>query len=149
MGLCFTGKRRLSAGIIDDQVGEYTKKKKEVVEALDKTKKLAIEMKNNLLTGRIDEFGILLNEAWIAKRHFSSKITDSDIDRLYDIGINNGAIGGKLLGAGGGGYLLFLCEYDKWHEVAHSLEQGGGEIMNFAFDHNGLQIWESNIQLLR
>jgi len=140
--LCYTGKTRLSAGIIDDQVSNYREKKEDVVRALDETKQLAIAMKNALLLGRIDEFGSLLHQAWCSKKRFSSKITDPDINKLYETARENGAIGGKLLGAGGGGYLLLLCQFDKRHIVAEKLEQLGGKITDFAFDFNGLQTWE-------
>jgi len=140
--LCYTGKTRLSAGIIDDQVSGYIQKRETVTRALDETKALAIAMKNALLLGRIDQFGSLLNQAWQCKKRFSDKITDPDIDELYEVAMRNGAIGGKLLGAGGGGYLLLLCEFDKWHIVAQELEQLGGKIVNFSFEFSGLQTWE-------
>jgi len=142
--LCYTGKTRLSAGIIDDQVSSYQRKEEDVVRALDETKELAIAMKNALLLGQIDEFGSLLHQAWCSKKRFSTKVTDPHIDKLYEVARQNGTIGGKLLGAGGGGYLLLLCEFDKSHIVAKKLEQLGGKIASFAFDSNGLQTWEVN-----
>ena len=142
--LCDTGKRRLSAGIIKDQVKRYNENNRGVVSALDKTKQLAVDMERALLKGDVDEIGILLNQGWSAKKAFSNKITSPDIDRLYDIGINSGALGGKLLGAGGGGYLLFLCQFDKWHKVARELEKHSGKVTNFALDFHGLQTWEVN-----
>ena len=140
--LCFTGKTRLSAGIIDDQVNGYVRKKEDVVRALDETKQLAIAMKNALLLGRIDDFGSLLHQSWQSKKRFSTKMTDPYIDELYDVARQNGALGGKLLGAGGGGYLLLLCEFDKRHIVAEKLEELGGKIVDFAFEFHGLQTWE-------
>lgn len=142
--LCYTGKSRVSAGIIEDQVKSYIQKKEGVVSALDETKKLAIAIKNVLLVGKIDEVGILLHQGWLAKKNFSSKITDPHIDELYETAINNGAVGGKLLGAGGGGYFLFLCQFDKWQKVAQQLERCGGKVAKFAFDFHGLQTWEVN-----
>ena len=139
--LCYTGKTRLSAGIIDDQVRGYTEKKEDVVRALDETKQLAIAMKNALLLGQIDEFGSLMNQAWLSKKKFTPKMTDPYIDELYDVALQNGALGGKLLGAGGG-YLLLLCEFDKRHILAQKLEEHGGKVVNFAFEFNGLQTWE-------
>ena len=102
---------------------------------------LALEMKNALLVGDVDKFGSLLNQAWHCKKKLSSKISDRSIDELYDIAIDNGALGGKLLGAGGGGYLLLLCRFDKWHLVAQKLEEVGGKVVKFAFEFNGLQTW--------
>jgi D-glycero-alpha-D-manno-heptose-7-phosphate kinase len=142
--LCYTGKRRLSADIIEDQVKGYIQQKDEVVTSLHQTKKLAADMKDALLLGEIDELGMMLHQGWLAKKKFSSKMTDPDIDGLYETGIRNGALGGKLLGAGGGGYILFLCEFDKWHKVAQQVEERGGKVMTFAFDLHGLQTWEVN-----
>jgi len=144
--LCYTGKTRLSAGIIDDQVRGYTEKKEDVVRALDETKALAIGMKNALLLGQIDELGYLMNQTWLSKKKFTPKMTDTHIDELYDVALKNGAIGGKLLGAGGGGYLLLLCEFDKRHILAQKLEEHGGKVVNFAFEFNGLQTWEVSTQ---
>lgn len=140
--LCYTGKRKLSAGIIADQVKGYVQKREEVIRALDETKKLATDIKDALLTEKIDEIGALLHQGWLAKRNFSSKITNPHIDELYEIALKNGALGGKLLGAGGGGYFLLLCQFDKWHKVAQELERYGGKVTNFAFDAYGLQTWE-------
>ena len=145
--LCYTGKTRLSAGIIQDQVGRYVRREIDTVRALDETKKLAIEMKTALLLNNIDEFGLLLNEAWQAKKKFTPKISDTGIDDLYSKAIQSGALGGKLLGAGGGGYLLLLCEYDKRHLVADCLEDAGGKVVNFAFENKGLHTWETSIDV--
>ena len=140
--LCYTGKTRLSAGIIDDQTIGYRQGNEEVVNALDETKELAIAMKNALLLRQIYEFGSLLHQAWNSKKKFSTKMSDPQIDELYEVARKNGTIGGKLLGAGGGGYLLLLCEFDKWHIIAQKLEQLGGKIVNFAFEFDVLQTWE-------
>jgi len=140
--LCYTGGTRLSAGIIADQVSGYMQGDTLVVRAMDETKELAFSMKNALLLGRINEFGSLLHQGWCCKKMFSDKVTDPRIDELYELARHSGAMGGKLLGAGGGGYLLFICEFDKWHVVAEKLEEAGGKIVGFAFDLRGMQSWE-------
>ena len=141
--LCYTGQTRLSAGIIDDQVSGYVSGKADVVSALEETKELASRMKNAFLLGHLDEFGALLHQAWENKRRFSVKISNSQIDELYEAARGAGAIGGKLLGAGGGGYLLLFCQFDRKQSVAERLEGLGGQIVDFAFDFNGLQTWEA------
>jgi D-glycero-alpha-D-manno-heptose-7-phosphate kinase len=142
--LCYTGKRRLSAGIIDDQISRYQAGNPDTVSALHITKRLASDMKNALLLGKLNEFGELLEEGWLAKCKFSDKMTDPDIEELYAISKKNGAIGGKLLGAGGGGYFLLLCEHNKWHEVAEAIIRLGLKKVDFAFEFNGLQTWKTN-----
>jgi len=142
--LCYTGRTRISGEILKTQIAGYIKKKKDVAEALDATKELAIGMKNALLRGDIEEIGELLDRGWQTKKKFASGITNQHIDKLYDIGRNSGAIGGKLLGAGGGGYLLLLCRFDRKHVVAREMEMAGGQVVEFAFDRQGLQTWELN-----
>lgn len=142
--LCYTGGTRLSAGIIDDQMAAYVAGKDTVVQALQESKDLAYSMKNALLLGKLGEFGSLLHQAWCCKKKFSSKISHEHIDGLYEVARRNGAVGGKLLGAGGGGYLVFLCESDKWHQVAEKLERAGGRIVKFTFDLLGMRSWEVN-----
>lgn len=142
--LCYTGKTRLSAHILDRQIDAYVKKKDEVVQALDAMKDLAIEMKNALLLGRLDAFGELLHVAWGHKKKLDAHISNGQIDELYDVARKKGAIGGKILGAGGGGYLLLYCQFDRKHVVAEALERVGGQVVDFGFDLRGLQTWEVN-----
>ena len=136
--LCHTGVQRVSSGIIDDQVSNYEQRKAAAVEALDATKELALEMKRAILMGQVDEVGYLLDVAWQHKQKFSSKISNPKVERLYELGKANGAVGGKLLGAGGGGCLLFLCEFARKHVVAEKLEKEGGHVLPFGFVHTGL-----------
>lgn len=141
--LCYTGKTRLSANIVANQTQSYIDRKPKVVAALDEMKSLTIELKNVLLRGRLTEFGKLLHEAWQSKKRLDTNITNSQIDELYEIARKNGAIGGKILGAGGGGYLLLYCPFEKKHLIAKSLEHAGGQVVKFSFDRMGLQIWEA------
>jgi D-glycero-alpha-D-manno-heptose-7-phosphate kinase len=101
-------------------------------------------MKNALLLGNLNELGTLLHEAWGVKKRLSSRISDPHIDDLYAMARQHGAMGGKILGAGGGGYLLLLCEYDKKHLVTKTLEEAGIQVSSLAFEPQGLQTWEVN-----
>ena len=139
--LVYTGRTRLSGEIIKDQVKGYEDKKEDVVAALDITKRIALEMKNCILQGKLDRVAELLHEGWMAKRNFSKYITTPEIDKLYALARENGAIGGKLLGAGGGGYLLLFCEFDKKHIVAKKLMEHGAQPIDFNFEWKGLQTW--------
>jgi D-glycero-alpha-D-manno-heptose-7-phosphate kinase len=139
--LCYTG-RRYAKNILKKQIEAYVKRKEVVVEALDKTKELAYEMKDALLQARLDDFGRLMHHAWETKKKFTATITNPKIDKLYEIARKHGALGGKILGAGGGGYLLLYCKFDKKHIIASELERRGGKIVNFAFEPWGLQTWE-------
>ncbi len=140
--LCYTGRTRLSANIITTQVEAYERKEEEVLKAMEELKKITIELKNALLQARLDDFGRLLHEAWISKKKMAKQITNDTIDLLYATARKHGALGGKILGAGGGGYLLLYCEFDKKHIIAEELEKLGGQFVEFTFDHDGLQTWE-------
>jgi D-glycero-alpha-D-manno-heptose-7-phosphate kinase len=105
-------------------------------------KKITVEMKNALLQGHLNDFGCLLHEAWNNKKKMAKQITTSNIDVLYEAARANGALGGKILGAGGGGYLMLYCQFDKKHLIAEALEKLGGQVVEFTFDYHGLQTWE-------
>jgi len=137
--LCDTKRSRVSANVIAEQVKGYTDGNKDVVRALDATRELAIRMREAFVMGKIDKIGQLLNEGWQLKKKFSSKITDPEIDNIYELGRSNGAIGGKLLGAGGGGYILFLCERDKEGMMEEKLRD---HITPFSFESRGLHTWK-------
>lgn len=139
--LCYTGGCRLSARIIEDQVSRYERKEEETLQGLRQLKKIAIEMKNALLQRKLNEFGELLHHAWENKKKLSSKITSPEIEEMYEEARKAGALGGKISGAGGGGYLLFYCLFDKKHKVAETLKKLGGTITDFAFEDHGLQTW--------
>jgi len=142
--LCYTGRTRLSANILKHQTESYVQKKEAVVKALDELKALTVEMKNALLQGKVDAFGELLHEAWLNKKSLDKNISNNQIDDLYEAARKNGAVGGKILGAGGGGYLLVFCPFDKKHIIAQKLEELGGQVVEFAFEHKGLQTWETS-----
>ena len=140
--LCYTGRTRLSGNIINTQVNNYVSGETDVLAAMDELKSITIEMKNALLLGCLDDFGSLLHEAWINKKKMASQITTSTIDILYETARKHGALGGKILGAGGGGYLLVYSPFDRKHIIAEELEKLGGQVVEFTFDFNGLTTWE-------
>ncbi len=139
--LCFTGHTRLGARIVEKQAQAYAEGRKEVIASLDEMKRLTLEMKALLLRDRLREFGDLLHEAWEWKKQLQSEISNPEIDRLYARARAEGALGGKILGAGGGGFLLVMVAFEKRHLVARALEEEGGRIVPFAFEGNGLQTW--------
>ena len=104
-------------------------------------KALAYAMKDELLKGNLHSFGRLLDYGWQSKKRMSSKITNPQIDELYEEALKAGAFGGKLLGAGGGGYLLVYCPYNVRHKVAERLELAGGQLADWNFELRGAQAW--------
>jgi D-glycero-alpha-D-manno-heptose-7-phosphate kinase len=139
--LCFTGHTRLGAHIVEKQARAYAEGQPAVVASLDEMKRLTLEMKALLLRDRLREFGDRLHEAWVWKKQLQSEISSPFIDQLYARARGEGAIGGKILGAGGGGFLLVMAAFEKRHLVAKALEEEGGVIVPFAFEGNGLQAW--------
>lgn len=139
--LCFTGRTRFSAHIVEKQTEAYRAGHSAVVASLDAMKQLTIEMKALLLRDRLVEFGRKLHEAWEWKKQLQSEITNPQIDALYDLARRNGAIGGKILGAGGGGFLLVMVPFEKRQAVTRALTAEGGDIVPFAFEGRGLQTW--------
>jgi D-glycero-alpha-D-manno-heptose-7-phosphate kinase len=139
--LCFTGGTRASDHIIDDQTVRYQSQESSTIDGLRMQKELAAEMKDALLQDNLTEFGLLLDRAWAYKKQMSPKITNDHIDALYDEAKRRGAIGGKVTGAGGGGYMLLYCRYDTKHEVQAALGELGAEAVDFQFDHTGLTTW--------
>lgn len=142
--LCYTGTSRFSDHIIDDQVGRYEKQEESTIEGLRRQKELAVEMKNALLQHRLDDLGSLLGSAWEYKKKISPKISNAMIDEMYETAVKNGALGGKITGAGGGGYMLFYCRFERKHRVAEALKKLGAQPAEFGFDFHGLQTWRVN-----
>jgi len=140
--LCYTGKSRLSAHIIDTQIEGYVQRREDVVRAMDELKQVAIDLKNALLQGRLDDFGALLHRAWVNKKKMAEQISDAHIDELYETARKYGALGGKISGAGGGGHMFFYCQFDRKHLIAAQLERLGAQIVDFNFDFYGLQAWQ-------
>jgi D-glycero-alpha-D-manno-heptose-7-phosphate kinase len=135
--LCYTGRMKLSGDIIKDQLSNYEKN----VPKLEKLKNIAYEMKNSLLKGDLNDFGEMLHQCWESKKELAPDITNEQIDKLYKKARSRGALGGRICGAGGGGYLLLYCESDKKHLVAEELEKLGAKAESFEFENKGLQIW--------
>jgi len=142
--LCFTGATRLSGCIIDDQTNRYRSGNEDTLAGLRSQKQLAFEMKKALLQARLDDFGDLLNTAWDFKKKMSPKISSSGIDELYAEARKAGALGGKIMGAGGGGFMLFYCPFERKHKIAERLKQMGAFPSELAFEDYGLQTWRVN-----
>lgn len=139
--LSFTGRTRASDKIIEDQMGRFARNEQRTLVGLRRQKEIAVAMKNALLQRRLDDFGELLNEAWEAKREMSPRITTPEIDELYATARRAGAIGGKITGAGGGGYMLLYCTGERRHHVEEALTAAGTEVQPVSFESEGLRTW--------
>ena len=142
--LCYTGTMRLSAHIIQDQVDRYERKEAKTMQALRELKALTIEMKNALLRRELDDLGELLHREWQCKKTLSSRISNTQLDSLYETAREYGALGGKITGAGGGGYMLLYCPAERKHRVSAKLKEFGCTIIDVSFEPMGLQTWRVN-----
>ena len=141
--LCYTGKSHYSGKIHEKQEKYFLENEEKVAKRLDNLKNLAEKVKDCLLKNNLGEIGGLLHNSWQDKRKLVKCMSNNKIDELYGVGMKNGANGGKLLGAGGGGYLLFSHSPKKRNQLVQALENNGGEIMNFNFEFNGTKTWKS------
>ncbi len=141
--LCFTGTTRRSGGILQRQIESYEHRESKVMDALERMKELTLQMKDSLLIGNLTEFARLLNSEWETKKALDSAISTIEIEKLITAARQSGAMGAKLLGAGGGGFLFLYCEPGKQVQVEKTVERLGGQSFPVRFDLEGLQTWRS------
>jgi D-glycero-alpha-D-manno-heptose-7-phosphate kinase len=141
MLLGYTGRTRRSDHIISDQTARFVEGDSAALEGLRMQKELAVQMKDALLRRRLNDFGELLGVAWEFKKKLSPRITTDFIDEAYACARAEGALGGKVTGAGGGGYMLFFCPFHRKHRVAERLTRLGVDITEFEFAPRGLTTW--------
>jgi D-glycero-alpha-D-manno-heptose-7-phosphate kinase len=140
--LFYTGGTRLSAHIIDRQTEGFVQHRPQVVAAMDEVKRLAAETRNALIQGRLEDFGHLLHASWENKKKMAETISNRHIDLIYTEARRLGALGGKISGAGGGGYMFFFCPFSSQTAITERLEELSAIRVNFGFELNGLQSWE-------
>jgi len=119
-------------------------KNEKTVDVLHDMKKHAFNMKSQLIKGNVKEFANELHESWLTKKKISDIISTKKIEKIYDNAIKHGAIGGKILGAGGGGHMLFYANLEKRRELEKKLIKLGCQIIPFCFENHGLQTWKVN-----
>jgi D-glycero-alpha-D-manno-heptose-7-phosphate kinase len=134
----FTGYSREAGSVLSDQKRRSEARDEEMLHNLDTVKELGLSVKKALEGGDTRGFGELMHEHWLNKRARSKEISNSEIDEWYDVGIKNGAVGGKLVGAGAGGFLLFYAE-DRL-ALRRAMTGAGLPEVRFAFDHEGSKL---------
>ena len=138
--LFFTGITRNARTILADQKRDTASARHDVVESLHRTKELGRQVKAALEAGRVDDFGAILHEHWENKKRRSALISSPVIDRWYAIARESGALGGKIVGAGGGGFLLLYCAGPAKAAVRAALAREGLREMPYAFDYDGAKV---------
>ena len=136
--LFFTGYSRSASAILKDQDDRSKKNDQSMIDNMHYVKDLGLRSKAALEKGDLDAFAALMHEHWEHKRKRSTGMSNPKIDEWYELGRANGALGGKLIGAGGGGFLMFYCA-DKIR-LRHAMRSAGLEEVRFRFDQGGTQV---------
>jgi D-glycero-alpha-D-manno-heptose-7-phosphate kinase len=136
--LFFTGFSRSAGDILKDQNTRTQKEDPEMIQNLHYVKELGVRSQKVLELGKTDEFGAIMHEHWLHKKQRSRGMSNPQIDEWYELGRKNGAIGGKLVGAGGGGFLMFYAEDRK--RLRQAMAQAGLEEVRFRFDFEGTKV---------
>ena len=138
--LFYTGIRRDSYDILEEQGRGAAAGQKAVVESMHRIKEIGLAIRDALVREDLAAFGRLLDEHWQAKKRISSKMSDGRIDRWYGLAMQSGALGGKLMGAGGGGFLMFYAENGTRARVRQAMAGEGLREMPFNFEFSGSRV---------
>jgi D-glycero-alpha-D-manno-heptose-7-phosphate kinase len=139
--LYFTATSRESASIIKEQVKNVHNKNEKSIEAMHQLKEQARMMKEALLKGQLRKIGEILDFGFEQKRKMAANISNNNIEAIYEAAKKAGATGGKISGAGGGGFMIFYCPDNTRYAVIDALNTFGGEIKNYSFTQYGLSTW--------
>lgn len=139
--LYYTSTSRESARIIEQQSKNVVAKKEQSIEAMHQLKQQSQMLKEALLKGRLNEFGEILDYGYQQKKKMAEGISNTLIEEIYETAKAAGATGGKISGAGGGGFMTFYCPGTTKYKVIRSLEKFGGHHRNYQFVEHGLKTW--------
>lgn len=139
--LYYTETSRLSSKIIEQQASNVLHNNVESIEAMHQLKHQSAMMKEALLKGDLDEIGRILDFGWHYKKLMAEDITNPQLDLIYETAKNAGASGGKISGAGGGGFMIFYCPDNTRTKVSQALEKLGGTVQRYEFTTMGLTTW--------
>lgn len=140
--LYFTGRSRSSAAIIDEQRKNTTSGKTSSIEAMHRIKQSAVDMKLAVLKGDMKEFARILGQAWEDKKKMADAITNPVIEEAFDVAMKAGALAGKVSGAGGGGFIMFVVQPTRKTQVVEALTKLGGFTKHFNFTEGGAHGWK-------
>ena len=139
--LYYTGKSRDSCHIINQQSDNIAQMNRDSVHAMHEVKTEAIEMKESLLVGDIGRFAEVMRRGWEAKKKTAAKVSNHEIDRVYDLALRSGAYAGKISGAGGGGFMILVADPLNRPKVEVALRNGIGRVYSTRFTERGASSW--------
>ena len=140
LNLFFTGKERSASGILSEQDKKSKKDDPQMLQNLDRIKEIGLETRKYLEKGKLDMLGELLHVHWETKKKRSQKMSAPFIDECYEVARKNGALGGKIVGAGGGGFLMFYSNNNHRRKLLESMQRMGLRWTPFHFDFDGAKI---------
>jgi D-glycero-alpha-D-manno-heptose-7-phosphate kinase len=136
----YTGKERSASAMLADQDKKSRQDDPDMMNNLTRIKEIGLETRKQLEAGHVDMLGELFHAHWEIKKARSKGITDPQIDEAYEVARKNGAVGGKLIGAGGGGFLMFYCHNGNKPKLIRSMKKMGLRWEKFQFDFGGTKI---------
>jgi len=136
----YSGIERSASAVLKEQAKTIVSNKDDAVQRMHRIKALGHDTKKILLSGQIDAYGEMLHEHWTNKRKLAANMADGSIDEHYEAARKAGAIGGKLMGAGGGGFFMFYVRAPERRRVHDVLAARGLQPMRFRFDFDGARI---------
>jgi D-glycero-alpha-D-manno-heptose-7-phosphate kinase len=136
----FSGVERRASTVLKEQAKTITANADDAVNRMHRIKEMGYETKRYLERGEVDKFGDLLHEHWMNKRQLASNMSDSNLDEHYEAARKAGAIGGKIMGAGGGGFFMFYTRPGDKRRVYEAMKARGLRQLRFRFDHDGARI---------
>lgn len=140
--LYFTGVSRASASIIDEQSRNIREGRADSLDAMQRLKQEAVQMKEALLRGELDRFSAVMQSGWQAKKQSASSITNPMIDEVEALAFANGARAAKVSGAGGGGFMMFICDPAERVSLVRALSSAGGAVYDTHFTPHGASSWK-------
>jgi D-glycero-alpha-D-manno-heptose-7-phosphate kinase len=148
--LFFTGASRSASEILARQSASSQRQEPQVLQALHGVKAMAYDVRRAFERGDLDTFGEMLHANWEQKKRFAHGVSNPDIDEAYEVARRAGALGGKITGAGGGGFLMLYCEPDHQDKVTMALAARGLQRMDFRFERQGARVlMNAGLQLSR
>jgi len=137
--LFYTGITRESKLILESQAKAAAEQKPITIDYYHKIKQIGLDSRQALENANIEQFGVLLNDHWQAKKALTPNVTTTEIDAIYNLALKNGATGGKIMGAGGGGFFMFHCNSDRT-KLTETLRKHGLRRLDFRFEYEGSKI---------
>ena len=140
--LYYTGTSRDSAKIIDEQIKSTKDKNEKSIESMHELKRYASVMKEAILRGDFEKIEDCLRQSWESKKRMASVISNSEIDEIYNYVMDHGGEAAKVSGAGGGGFMMIICDPKKRYELVQSLKKLKGNVIVTSFTEKGTQAWK-------